>query len=297
MLLMEMPQVQFSESGLKVLNFALAFLMFGVALGTEKSSFKQIVKFPKSVVVGLVSQFILMPFFTFLLVLALRPPVGFVLGMFLVAACPGGNVSNFITNLAKGNVALSIVLTGMATLLALVFTPFNFALYARLYALEGAALPDLHLNAIDLGKNIALLLVVPLLGGLAIQAKFPIFTQKCLKPIQGISMLLLAGFIGLGFWNNRIVFAAKIESIFFLVVLHNALAFAVGYFFARVSKLPLLDVKTISIETGIQNSALGLILIFNYFNGNPEMALIAALWGVWHLVGGTLLAFYWKNKA
>lgn len=108
------------------LNFAIAFIMFGVSLDLSKDSFISLVKNPKSTITGVVSQFILLPFFTFLLVWLLEPQPGLALGMILVAACPGGNLSNFFTSLSKGNVALSISLTVMASFLAVILTPFNF---------------------------------------------------------------------------------------------------------------------------------------------------------------------------
>ena len=116
-----------------VLNLALAVVMFGVALGITVMDFKQLFRSPKILLVGVLSQFILLPLITFIFVLCIKPQPSIALGMIMVAACPGGNISNFMTHLAKGNTALSVSLTAMATAMAVFMTPFNFQFYGSLY--------------------------------------------------------------------------------------------------------------------------------------------------------------------
>jgi len=128
-------RVEFSEGALLFLNLSIAFIMFGVALGVKRENFQELIKNPKGAITGVVSQFLLLPAITFLLVWILRPLPGIALGMILVAACPGGNVSNFFSTLAKGNIALSVSLTGFATLLATFMTPINVELWGGEYYL------------------------------------------------------------------------------------------------------------------------------------------------------------------
>lgn len=282
--------VHFSEDGLLLLNLALGFIMFSIALSINRKDFSEVAKHPKSVAVGLVSQFLLLPLLTFLLVLLLKPSKGFALGMILVAACPGGNISNYVTFLSRGNTALSIALTSIATLLAVIFTPLNFSLYAEWYAGSLQQENAIQLNMWNMVKSIATLIAIPLFLGLTFKEYFPKLISHIEKPMKILSMIIFFAFIAIAFISNYKIFLAEIQNIFLVVLLHNAVAFVTGFSAATIFKLPLNDRKTITVETGIQNSGLGLILIFSYFNGNSDMALIAAWWGVWHIISGFSLS-------
>ena len=158
--------LNFNEAGLFVLNITLAFIMFGVALGLKIENFKEVVFNPKSAVVGVFSQFVLMPAMTFLLILVIQPSASVAMGMILVAACPGGNISNFITSLAKGNVELSVSLTGIADLSAIVMTPFNFALWAGLYSLTSEMAIPISIDLFEMFKTMIILLAIPITVGM-----------------------------------------------------------------------------------------------------------------------------------
>ncbi len=282
--------VQFSEDGLVLLNFALGFIMFSIALSINRKDFSELITRPKSVIAGLLSQFIFLPLVTFLLILILKPNEGFALGMLLVAACPGGNISNYVTFLSNGNTALSITLTSAATLLAVIFTPFNFSFYAEWYAGNTMQENAIQLSMFSMVKSIATLIAIPLFAGLLLKEYFPKWAGYIEKPAKLLSMLIFLAFVAVAFVSNYKVFIAEIENIFLIVLLHNALAFATGFATAILFGVPVEDKKTITVETGIQNSGLGLILIFSYFNGNSNMALIAAWWGVWHIISGFALS-------
>lgn len=286
--------IQFSDQSLIALNICLGVIMFGIALGIDPSDFKQIIKKPKSATVGVVSQFVLLPFFTFLLVLLLRPHPALALGMILVAACPGGNISNFISSISGANVALSVSLTAVATILTPIFTPLNFEIWA--HALPGTELllKSFEISFLDILKTVLLLLIIPLGVGMWMRRRFPKLSMKIEKPIRIISVLILFGFIVIALYNNFNTFENYLYLVFILVLIHNAMAFAIGYISGKVSRLPEEDRRTISIETGIQNSGLGLIIIFTFFDGNGGMAIVAAWWGIWHIIAGMLLSFYYR---
>ena len=125
--------LNFNESGLPMMNIAIAFIMFGVALNLKTESFKNVIQLPKAIITGLFSQFFLLPSVTFLIIIFADLPVSVSLGMLLVASCPGGNISNFITSLAKGNVALSVSLTAISDVSSVVMTPLNFTIWGNLY--------------------------------------------------------------------------------------------------------------------------------------------------------------------
>lgn len=288
-----LPEV---ENALLPLNISLFIIMFGVALGIRLADFKRIISLPKPAILGIVSQFILLPLFTFLLVYLIQPIASIGLGMILIAACPGGNISNFMTSLAKGNAALSVTLTAFATLSAVLLTPFNFQLYGNLFAPE--LMQSINVDLLDMFKTVALILAIPLVLGMLFNYYFPKITAKIIKPIQYLSILIFLAIVILAFVKNWDIFLAYIGVIFFLVLIHNVVAMTCGFSMAKLFKLNLPDTKTLTIETGIQNSGLGLILYFNFFSEFTlgGMGMIAAWWGIWHIIAGLSIATLWSKK-
>jgi BASS family bile acid:Na+ symporter len=300
-------RLNFTTSGLFFLNIALAFIMFGVALGIKIEHFQDILKKPKSFIMGFISQTFLLPAFTFVLVLLLNPTPTVALGMILVAACPGGNISNFISSMARGNVALSVSLTAASTSAAIFFTPFNFALwgnfYINFYNAHSAVelLRPLEIDKYQMFQTVFILLGIPVIIGLFVAKKFPKLTQKIQKPINRGSLLFFIFMVIAMLSANFSQFTSYVHLVFLIVLLHNGLALATGYFFSKLMKLPVGDQRTISIETGIQNSGLALALIFNPKIFPPEMelggmAIIAAWWGIWHIISGLTVAFIWSRR-
>lgn len=289
--------INFNANGLWVLNIALAIVMFGVALGITTKDFKLLLKEPKLLIAGILSQFILLPFITFLVVLLLKPQPSIALGLFLVAACPGGNISNFMTHLAKGNTALSISLTAFATVLAVFLTPLNFELYGNLYSPTARLLEEVHLSFFQLLKLVTLILAIPLLFGMLLRYKYETLAIKLSKLLKPLSILVFIAIVCIAFYNNIDVFKGYVKHVVGIGVFHNVLALLLGYLVAKSFGLSFRNQKTIMIETGIQNSGLGLLLIFTFFNGLGGMALIAAFWGIWHIISGLILSLYWSRKS
>jgi BASS family bile acid:Na+ symporter len=225
------------------------------------------------------------------LVLLINPWPSVALGMLLVAACPGGNVSNFMSLLAKGNAALSVSLTAFSTLAALVMTPFNFAFWGKLYASTNDHVASISLDPFAMFQAIVLVVGIPLLLGMWFATQYPAFTTKIKKSIKILSLVIFAGFIIGAFSANFDIFLNYIHLIILIVLVHNAVAFAGGYYLGKFFSLPLADTKAIAIETGIQNSALALLLIFDFFDGLGGMAIIAGWWGIWDIFSGLALAW------
>lgn len=290
-------RLNFSEGGLLFMNITLAAIMFGVALEIKIQNFKNILNYPKSAMLGFGSQFLILPALTFLLVLLLNPPASVAMGMILIAACPGGNISNFISSLAKANVALSVSLTAIATLSATLLTPLNYAFWGGMYVRYSER--ALHLNIpieIDfwqMAQTVFILLGIPLMLGMYVGNKFPAFTSKYLKRIKIGSIVLYLIFIFGAFYANLDHLGAAILPIGLLVLILNAQTLFSGFLVGTIAKVSRADRRTLSIETGIQNSGLALILIFNpkLFNGNGGMAFMAAWWGIWQMVSGLILAW------
>ena len=295
-------KINFSKSGMDIINLVLAFVMYGVALGIKPAMFKEVLKKPKSVILGLICQLILLPAFTFFLVVILNSNITpmIAMGMILVAACPGGNISNFMTHLSKGNSELSVTLTAISTSLATFTTPFNFAFWGGLYVkylnkhAEGA-LQVLHIDMWDIFSTVFILLGIPLFLGVLTTHFLPKISEKLKKPLQYISILFFIAMVILSFSNNLTIFLKYIWFVFFIVLIHNTLALSIGFSVASLFKLSRADRRTLTIETGIQNSGLGLVLLFNPKIFSPDlmnggMLFITAWWGIWHVISGLTIS-------
>lgn len=288
--------VQLNAGGMNTINIVLAFVMYGVALGIRPGTFVEVFKKPKSVLLGMCAQLVFLPMFTFFLALALGGSISWTMamGMILVASCPGGNISNFMSSLSKANVELSVSLTAISTALAVFMTPFNFWLYGNLYlhfAHIPGDVPTLVIPLWDVLKTIFILLGVPLVAGILTARYLPKVAGVLKKPLQWISILFFLAMVVLSFWGNRVAFVQCIKYIFLVVLIHNLLALAIGFVTGTAFKLPYKDRRTLTIETGIQNSGLGLVLllgtaIFAHFPPHGGMLVITAWWGIWHIVSG-----------
>ena len=289
-------QINFDYNSLWVLNLALAVVMFGVALGITFDDFKQLLKQPKLVLIGVLLQFVLLPLVTFLLVILIKPQPSIALGMFMVAACPGGNISNFMTHLAKGNTALSVSLTAFATFLAMFMMPFNFSFYSELYHPTAQIIKTVELDSFGLVKLVLLILGVPLLFGMLLRHKNAALALKLSKLLKPLSIVVFVVIIVIAFSNNIDVFNNYIHYVFAIGVTHNLIALTLGFLVAKMFGLSFKNQKTLAIETGIQNGGLGLLLVFGFFEGLGGMALLAAFWGIWDVFSGIILATYWGRK-
>ena len=220
------------------------------------------------------------------------------LGMILVAACPGGNISNFMSSLAKANIELSVSLTAISTALAVLLTPFNFWLWGTLY-LDSAAvtadIPRLVIPLWDVFKTIFILLGIPLVLGILTREFLPKVADALKKPLQWLSIVIFLAMVVLSFSSNIDAFLVSVKYIFVVVLIHNLLALGIGYSVGTIAKVPFRDRRTLTIETGIQNSGLGLVLLLgtSIFAGFPPhggMLVITAWWGIWHIISGLTVA-------
>ncbi|MDO6744713.1 bile acid:sodium symporter family protein [Tenacibaculum soleae] len=289
-------KINFDTDGLWLLNIAIAIIMFGVALGIKIDDFKRLLKKPKIVFVGVLSQFILLPAVTFIAIILIQPHPSFALGMMMIAACPGGNVSNFFSKMAGGNAALSVSLTAFATLICIFMTPINLHFWGSLYKPTSTILKTVELNPFELFKLVSLILGIPLIIGMIIKHYHAEMAEKIEKVLKPLSMTVFIILIVIAFSQNLTIFTNYIHLVLFLVIFHNVLAYFLGFFTAKIFGLNKADSKTIAIETGIQNGGLGLLLIFVFFEGLGGMALLAAFWGIWDVFSGMILATYWGRK-
>lgn len=291
---LDQVSIHFSADSLRVLNFALAFLMFAVSLFIEGEQVAALRRNPRGLAVGLLSQWVYMPAMTVLLILLLKPHPGLALGMLLVAACPGGNVSNYLSMLARANVVLGISLVVISTVAAAIATPLLFSVTAQ-SVLQAIELPALEVDIGGMLLSVLGMVFLPLLLGALFKRFFPALALRIRKPLRIAAGLVLLAFIAGGFVTHYAVFLQHIGSLFGWVFLLNVLAIAGGYTLGALFRLPEADRRALAIETGIHNSGLGLVLIFNFFDGSGPMALIAAWWGVWHIIAGAVVAGVWSR--
>lgn len=278
------------------LNFVLAAVMFGIALDLKVDDFKAALRTPKALAIGLVSHHLLFPAFTFVLIQLLRPAPSIALGMLLVSSCPAGHISNFFTHRARGNAALSVSISTLSTLGAIVATPLNVAFWASLDGEMNALLRTFSLDPVQMLIDVAILLGVPLTLGLAISHRWPTLAKRLHGPMRTISLLVFVVFVVGALALNWAIFRQWGRYVVVLVLVHNFLALLGGYVVARAARLPERDRRAVAFETGIQNSGLGLVLVFNFFGGLGGMAIVTAWWGIWHIVAGLLLSTCWMRR-
>jgi len=308
LLALDKVKINFSATGSLVLNILLAFIMFGVALDIRPKEFTHLIKKPKVLIGGLLAQMFFLPAVTFGIVLLfyrfLSPTVA--MGMILVAACPGGNISNFICNWAKGKVELSVTMTGITTILAIITTPLNFAFWGDLYIHylskhAGHLLQPIVIDPWQMFQTVFILLGIPLILGILSSRYLPALSKKVAPWFQRFSIVLFMAMIVLAFANNFDIFIHYIYFIFIIVLFHNASAFLTGYATGTVFGATEKERRAISIEVGIQNSGLGLALLLNPKIFPPDLAiggmlLVTAWWGIWHIVAGLTLGTYWHRR-
>ena len=288
--------LHFNAAGFMALNAILGLIMFGVALDLKVDDFVRAAKTPRAPAVGLFAQFVLLPAASFLLTRALALPPSVAMGMILVAACPGGNVSNFITHLAGGNTAVSVSMTAISTAVATVMTPINIALWGSMSPETSQILRAVNVDPVGMLLSVFVVLALPLVLGMLVAAKAPGVAARLRRPMRILSLGFFVVFVVVAFRANVEYFTAFIGLVFGPVLLQNALALGLGYGMGRAARLDPRDVRAVAVEVGIQNSGLGLVLVFTYFGGLGGMAVVTAWWGIWHIIAGLSLAFFWARR-
>lgn len=299
-----------------IMSIVLGAIMFGIALGIKKEMLMQVFTHPKSIITGVVLQWLGLPLVTFLLIVLVHhwitPMVA--LGMILVACCPGGNISNFICSLSKGNVELSVSMTAVSTLCSPLMTPLSFwgwgNLYLKFASLSNVmSIPYIEIPFSEVFRVVFIILGVPIVLGMLFAHFWPKAAEKAKKPFSIFSIVVFVVMVLGMFIPNWQIFIQHIFMIFVLVLIHNACAFSIGYMGSAAMKLPSVDRRSITIEVGIQNSGLGLTMLLNPAIFRPEiwcnpetgvmyggMLFVTAWWGIWHIISGLCLATIFRNS-
>lgn len=288
--------LSFNRESMLALNLLIGLMMFGTALDLRGADFRRVLSTPRAPLIGLGAQFLLLPAITFLLTLVLPIPASMALGMILVAACPGGNLSNVMTHLAGGSVALSVSMTAISSLVATLMTPLNLAFWGMLNPATAEILREIQLSPWEVLRTVVLILGLPVAAGMVTARLFPRFAERIRGPFKVGAVVVFMGFVALALLANWQNFLAAIRLVAFAVFLHNAGALGLGYFVARGGGLGEREARAVALEVGIQNSALGLALIFEFFDGLGGMAVTAGWWGVWHIIAGLSLSRFWSRR-
>ena len=274
---------------------ALMLVMFSVALGLRIDDFSFLRTRPMLFAGGVVSQVVLLPLGTFLLILVIEPAASIALGMIVVACCPGGAVSNLLTYLSRGNVAASVALTATSSLLAAILTPTSILLWSHAYTPTADLLQTLDVSPMIFLAQTTFLLAVPLILGMVVAAKAPDVAARMKKRTTVLGVSVLVGVIIYGIVYFFPVLWPAVPLLGSVVVIHNAVAFGIGALAGRVLSRQSPTRRALTFEIGIQNSGLALVILLSQLKGLGGAAAIAAVWGVWHLVAGGLLALFFRQ--
>lgn len=257
----------------------LGIVMFGMGLTLSKQDFAEVGRRPGTVLIGVLAQFIIMPGLAWLLCRLLALPPEIAIGVILVGCCPGGTASNVMTYLARGDVALSVTITSVTTLLAPVVTP------ALIYLLASAWL---EVSAMAMFWSIVKVVVLPIVLGLIVQSMLGQRVRLFINVLPLVSVVAIVAIVAAVVAGSQKSIASAGLTIFGVVILHNGLGLILGYLVAKTLKLPVSQRKAISIEVGMQNSGLGAALAMAHFN--PLAAVPSAIFSVWHNITGPIAA-------
>lgn len=293
---LDQTTMNFSPAAALALQCILALVIFGVSLELSFSDFRRLLAAPKPVIAALCSQLIALPLLTFALIWVMDPLPSLALGLMMTAACPGGNLSNVFTHWSGGRTSVSMSATAISSMVSPITTPLTFQLLGSLHPATQAAMREISVPFAELVMTIFVALVIPLLAGMTLTQLRPKLSAHIQKPLRLFGLVVFFLFVILAAASNVGIFMQVLGALFLLVMLHNLLALACGYSFGTLFRVQENERRAITFETGVHNTALGLTLIFTYYQGLGGMALVVAWWGTWQLLTGGLIARWWSKQ-
>jgi BASS family bile acid:Na+ symporter len=278
-----------------LLTLIVLGLVFSVALDLKPADFQRVLHNRRSVVAGLVPQFLLLPVATWLATLVLDLPPSMEAAMILVAACPGGSLSNVITHLGRGNTALSVSISAVSAVIAMVMTPFNFAWMVGTNPATAQWMRHLDIDASGVLLALLVMLGAPMALGLFVGQRYPAAAHRLKKPLSKICMLALLAFVVTALMRNWGQLVALLPLPLYVVMAHNASGLLLGWLSARGFAVSEPDKRAIVVEGGMQNSSLALGIVTVQFASDLGMLIICSLWGIWHIVSGLTMVAWWRR--
>ena len=270
-----------------VINYLLGAVMFGMGLTLNLSDFRIVFSRPRDVIIACVAQFTIMPLLAWTLARLFSLDDALALGVILVGCCPGGTASNLITYLSKGDLALSVGVTGVSTLLAPLMTPWLTWLLAG---------ERVHVDVMSMFLSIVWVVILPIVVGFTVKRLWPEFTRKAVDYLPAFSSLAIASIVAIIISANAGKLLLGGVTIIAVVMLHNLTGLGLGYMLSLLLKLPLAKRKAIAIEVGMQNSGLASSLAAVHFAAYPMATIPGAIFSVWHNISGALVAKYFSRK-
>lgn len=270
-----------------IINYLLGIIMFGMGLMLNASDFKVVFSRPKDALIGLAAQFIIMPSLAWLLtvIFGLEPAIA--IGVILVGCCPGGTASNVITFLAKGDLALSVGITAMSTIVA----PFLTPLLTWILAGE-----NIQVNIMDMFVSIITVVFLPISLGLIVKRLWTNFTKKAVDYLPALSSIAIIFIVFIIISANAEKLASCGIIVMSVVILHNVLGLAIGYLVAWLFRMSSSKRKAVSIEVGMQNSGLATSLANIHFAQYPLATIPGAIFSVWHNISGAIIARIYSRQ-
>ncbi|TGK02708.1 bile acid:sodium symporter family protein [Leptospira langatensis] len=283
--------MQFGVVEKALLPTLLAIVMLGMGFGLAISDFRRIFTTPLQTLVGTLGHFVIMPLAAYVVVLLLGLEYELALGVILVGSCPSGTTSNLINYLAKGDVALAVVITSLSTLLCPILTPIIVTFFGSLLDSSGGKV--MEISFLEMLKTVIVIIVVPITIGMSVKHRFPNFAKQIEKPYKIFSILFLVFVVVFVTYKNREEFWNMVALVGFAVILHNTFGFVVGYLVPKLLRLGERQSRTISIEVAIQNTTLGMTLAIQFFG--PKVALPSAIFSIWMYITGLIMALVWSR--
>ena len=271
-----------------VINYLLGVVMFGMGLTLNLQDFKIVFSRPKDVIIGCLAQFTVMPLLAWGLTRLFQLDEALTLGVVLVGCCPGGTASNVITYLAKGDLALSVGMTGVSTLFAPLLTPL------LTWALAGKSV---NVDVVSMFLSILWVVILPIIIGLVVKWMWPKFTEKATDYLPAFSSIAIAFIVAIIIAANADKLLAGGLVIVLVVMLHNICGLSLGYLIGRLLGLSEAKMRAISIEVGMQNSGLASSLATIHFAAYPLASIPGAIFSVWHNLSGAAVAYLYRRKS
>ena len=271
----------------KTINYLLGVVMFGMGLALNLHDFQVVFSRPKDIIIGCLAQFTVMPLLAWGLTKVFQLDEALALGVILVGCCPGGTASNVITYLAKGDLALSVGMTGVSTVLAPLLTPLLTWLLAG---------ESIHVDVAGMLLSILWVVILPIVLGLIIKSLWPKFTEKAMDYLPAFSSVAIAFTVSIVISANASKLLASGMLIIIVVMLHNLFGLGLGYLIGRLLGMSEPKKRAVSIEVGMQNSGLASSLATLHFAAYPMATIPGAIFSVWHNISGAIVAWLYTKK-
>lgn len=289
-------RVSLGEGPQVAVKLLIAGFLLGVALDTKISDLKAVVRRPAVLVVGMLTQFFLLPLLTLGLCHLFDVGGSVALGMLLVACLPAGNLSNLLTHRARGDVALSVSLTTCSHLLAVVATPLAFGFWAARHSAADTLLRDISLDPVRMGIEVGLLIGLPVGVGVWFAHIRPEAAARLRRPVEIAVFITLLVMVTAGLVARGDVIVDHLDEVALPAIVQNAVVLLSGYVVARLMRLRAPGVRAMTFEMGVRNTALGLVLALAYFDELGGVALVVAFWALWDVFTGLVLASFWRRR-